>query len=75
MSNADTVLQKFGQAVRAEREKQNLTQEVLAERAEIKRSYVSDIERGHRNLGIKNVARIAKSLGISTSELCEGVDA
>ena len=46
----------------------------MAEIAEIDRTYVSDIERGNRNPGIKNIARLAKALKITTSELCEGVD-
>lgn len=61
--------------MRQAREKKELTQEKLAEIAEIDPTYVSGIERGLRNPGIKNVARIAKALGISTSELCKGVDA
>jgi transcriptional regulator with XRE-family HTH domain len=38
------------------------------------RTYVSDIERGTRNPGIKNVARLAKALGISSAKLMEGID-
>ncbi|MDH7503865.1 MAG: helix-turn-helix transcriptional regulator [Verrucomicrobiota bacterium] len=36
---------------------------------------MSGIERGLRNPGIKNVAKLAKALGLTTSELCKGVDA
>lgn len=71
----DSVLISLGKNVRQAREKKELTQEKLAEIAEIDPTYVSGIERGLRNPGIKNVARIAKALGISTSELCKGVDA
>ena len=38
-------------------------------------TYISGIERGLRNPGIKNVARLAKALGLSTAELCKGVEA
>lgn len=75
MVKHDSVLISLGKNVRQAREKKELTQEKLAEIAEIDPTYVSGIERGLRNPGIKNVARIAKALGISTSELCKGVDA
>ena len=38
-------------------------------------TYISDIERGRRNPGIKNVAKLAKALDLTTAELCKGVDA
>jgi len=52
-----------------------LTQEKLAERAGLDPTYISGIERDLRNPGIKNVARLAKALGFTTSELCKGADA
>lgn len=75
MVKHDSVLISLGKNVRQAREKKELTQEKLAEIAEIDPTYVSGIERGLRNPGIKNVARIAKALGITTAELCKGVDA
>jgi transcriptional regulator with XRE-family HTH domain len=57
------------------RERKDLTQERLAEKAGLDPTYISSIERGLRNPGIKNVARLAKALGLSTAELCKGVDA
>lgn len=52
-----------------------MTQEKLAERANLDPTYISGIERGLRNPGIKNVARIAKALGITTAKLVEGANA
>ncbi len=75
MSNHDPVLAKLGLNVRKRREARELTQETLAERADLDPTYISGIERGLRNPGIKNVARLAKALGFSTAELCKGVDA
>jgi transcriptional regulator with XRE-family HTH domain len=75
MAKADPVLRAFGNSVKKRRESKGLTQESLAEKADLDRTYLSDIERGLRNPGIKNVARLAKALGLSTSELCKGVDA
>jgi transcriptional regulator with XRE-family HTH domain len=75
MIKHDPVLSTLEKNVRSAREKKLLTQEKLAESAELDPTYISGIERGLRNPGIKNVAKIAKSLGLTTSELCEGVEA
>lgn len=73
MLTRDPLLSALGKKVRSAREKNELTQEKLAEIAELDPTYVSGIERGLRNPGIKNVAKIAKALGITISELCKGV--
>lgn len=75
MPKRDSVLAKLGLNVRKQREARELTQETLAERAGLDPTYISGIERGLRNPGIKNVARLAKAPGITTAELCKGVDA
>ncbi|MBK8002027.1 MAG: helix-turn-helix transcriptional regulator [Verrucomicrobia bacterium] len=75
MPKRDTVLAALGQNVRRRREARELTQEKLAEKAGLDPTYISGIERGLRNPGIKNVAKLAKALGFSTAELCKGVDA
>lgn len=51
------------------REERHLTQEALAERAGIHRNYLGGIERRERNVGIDNLERIARALGVSVSEL------
>ena len=75
MPKRDSVLAKLGLNVRKQREARELTQETLAERASLDPTYISGIERGLRNPGIKNVAKLAKALGFTTAELCKGVDA
>lgn len=75
MPPREPILVAFGQSVRLQRKTKNLTQEKLAERADLDPTYISGIERGIRNPGIKNVAIIAKALGVTTSELCDGVNA
>jgi transcriptional regulator with XRE-family HTH domain len=75
MPKHDSVLAVLGQNVRKRREARELTQEKLAERANLDATYISGIERGIRNPGIKNVAKLAKALGLFTAELCKGVDA
>ena len=75
MPKRDTVLAALGQNVRRRREARELTQEKLAEKAGLDPTYISGIERGLRNPGIKNVVRLARALGLTTAELCKGVDA
>ena len=74
MSKRDQTLLAFGQNVRKLREAKGLTQEKLAERADLDRTYLSDIERGARNPGVKNVARLARALGTTVSDLCRGIE-
>jgi transcriptional regulator with XRE-family HTH domain len=73
MQKRDPVLITFGRSVRKHREAKGFTQEFLAEKADLDRTYISDIERGTRNPGIKNVVRIAKALGVSLSQLMNGI--
>ncbi|HEY9175942.1 MAG TPA: helix-turn-helix transcriptional regulator [Verrucomicrobiae bacterium] len=75
MPKRDPILKSFGLSLRRWRESKDLTQERLAEKAGLDQTYISGIERGLRNPGIKNVARLAKALGLTTAELCKGVDA
>ena len=75
MPKRNGILAALGRNVRHRREARALTQEKLAEKAGLDPTYISGIERGLRNPGIKNVARLAKALGFTTAELCKGVDA
>ncbi len=63
------VLKAFGARVRVFRLRKGLSQESLARVAKIDRTYIGGIERGERNVGVKNVWRIADALGISAAEL------
>ena len=59
----------FGWAVRQRRLQLALSHEALAERSDLHRTYVSGVENGQRNVGLVNVYRIAKALGLSAPEL------
>ena len=74
MSKRKPVLVTLGLNVRRRREELDLTQEQLAEKADLDQTYISGIERGLRNPGILNVAKLAKALGVSTAALCKGLD-
>jgi transcriptional regulator with XRE-family HTH domain len=73
MQKRDPILCSFGHSVAKYRRAKGLTQEALAEKADLDRTYLNDIERGVRNPGVKNVIRIAKALGITPSDLMKGV--
>jgi ribosome-binding protein aMBF1 (putative translation factor) len=63
------VLVAFGAAVRRARQERGLSQEELAHRAGIDRSYMSSIERGGQNLGLMSIARIARAMDMAAAEL------
>ncbi|MCH7413112.1 helix-turn-helix transcriptional regulator [Belliella sp. R4-6] len=52
----------YGDKVKAIRKKQNVSQEKLAELADLDRTYISDIENGKRNVSIETVFKIANAL-------------
>jgi len=62
-------LEKFGRRVRDERLKQSLSQEELAAKAGVHRTYIGMIERGEKNITLTNIEKIAKALGLTISEL------
>ena len=68
------VRERFGFAVKDRREELALTQEDLAELAGIHRTYLSDVERGTRNLSLVNVERVAVALKLRMSELFQRVE-
>ena len=61
----------IGLAIRQVREDRNLSQERLAELADLHRTYVSSVEQGHRNISIENIHKIANALGVSMTELIQ----
>ncbi len=63
------IRERFGDAVRTRREELQLTQEDLAEKAGIHRTYLSDIERGSRNVSLLNIELIAAALELPISRL------
>ncbi|HZU12269.1 MAG TPA: helix-turn-helix transcriptional regulator [Chloroflexota bacterium] len=59
----------FGTRLRELRQERNISQEELAARAGLDRTYVSSCERGRRNIGLENLYRLAKALGVSPADL------
>jgi transcriptional regulator with XRE-family HTH domain len=63
------VLKQFGARVRRRRKALGLSQETVAARAGLDRTYVGGIERGERNVALLNILRIAEALDIDPGEL------
>lgn len=64
-----TPQRRFGTVVRAERKRQKLTQEELADRAGISVVFLSDIERGVENVSLETIAKLSKGFGQRIGEL------
>jgi transcriptional regulator with XRE-family HTH domain len=73
-TSATDIRVRFGFVVKTLRERLELTQEDLAEKAGIHRTYLSDIERGSRNVALVNIERLAISLNLTLQELFKRVD-
>ncbi|MFA5287439.1 MAG: helix-turn-helix transcriptional regulator [Candidatus Omnitrophota bacterium] len=64
-----SILEQFGARVRKYRLKKKLSQEKLAELADLHRTYIGQVECGKRNLALKNIAKLAKALNVSMKDL------
>jgi transcriptional regulator with XRE-family HTH domain len=62
------ILNKFGKRVRELRLEKGWSQEVFALECELDRTYISGLEKGRRNVSLKNVEKICKALGVSLNE-------
>lgn len=62
-------LKKFGETIRRFREAKGLSQERLAELSGLHRTYIGGVERGERNIGLINIGRLAKALGVRVVDL------
>ena len=61
--------QNFAANVRKLRLQRGLSQESLAEKSDLHRTYVGSVERGERNVSIDNMERLAKALGVEVRDL------
>ena len=64
-----TTLEKFGEKVREERLKKGLSQEELASRAGVHRTYIGMIERAEKNITLESIQKIARALDLPLDEL------
>lgn len=73
MGKAVDILERFGQRVRELRRAEGLSQEAFAAKCGLDRTYMGGIERGERNVALRNIDLIAKTLKMSLSELMQGL--
>jgi transcriptional regulator with XRE-family HTH domain len=63
------ILRKFGERVKKMRTAKGWSQEQLAKRARLHRTYIGSIERSERNISLINIERIAKAFGMAPWQL------
>jgi transcriptional regulator with XRE-family HTH domain len=64
---------QLGKALRKERLRLGLSQEGLAEKADLHWTYIGGIERGERNVSLLNIVKLARALGMTPSNLLAGI--
>jgi len=69
MSEQLPITQRLGDRVRALRKERGLSQEAFAHRCGVDRTYLSGVERGVRNISLRNIEVLAATLEISLAEL------
>lgn len=67
------ITEKFGNRIRELRNKTGLSQEKFALKIGMDRTYFASVELGKRNIALKNIKKIANGLGVTLSELFEGL--
>lgn len=67
--NNKEILQKFGLKVQELRKSRGLSQEKLAELADVHRTYIGMIERAEKNITLVNIEKIAKALEVDIKDL------
>lgn len=68
-----TIVQDIGRKLRAYRRKMGMTQEELAEKAELHYTYIGQVERGEKNLTLVSMEKILNALEVSFKELFEDI--
>lgn len=69
MINLENVNTKFGNRIKELRLKQEISQEELGFRCQLSKNYVSDVERGTRNVSLKVIEKFSVGLRVPMSEL------
>ena len=73
MNAEPDVLKRFGTRVQELRKAAGFSQESFGAKCGLDRTYIGGIERGERNVSLRNIEVIARTLGITIAELMEGV--
>jgi transcriptional regulator with XRE-family HTH domain len=67
------ILVKFGKKIREVRVKRGLSQEALADIANVHRTYIGMVERAEKNITLLNIQKLSKALKIDIKELFDGI--
>lgn len=73
MGKRADILERFGQRVRELRTEQGYSQEGFGAACGLDRTYIGGIERGERNVALRNIEVIAQTLGITLAHLLSGL--
>jgi transcriptional regulator with XRE-family HTH domain len=71
---SNPLLRILGRRIRELRTEQGYSQEAFADKCGVHRTFMGTVERGESNLSFHNIARVAKTLGVTLSELFENID-
>jgi len=74
INNNSNILKKFGKRIKHLRNEAKISQEELASIAGLHRTYIGMIERGEKNITLKNIEKIAISLNVNISELLKDIN-
>lgn len=74
MKKKNPILVQLGEAIRLERKRLGISQEELAFKADLDRSYMGGVERGERNVAVLNLCRIAKALNQSAAYILKSIE-
>jgi len=69
MNSKQKILIKFGERVREIRKEKELSQEELAHKADLHRTYIGMIERAEKNITLVNIEKIANALEVEIANL------
>ena len=69
MPHLEDIRHRFGSRIRQLRSDRGWSQEELADRAKLHRTYIGSIERGEQNISLLNIEKLAATLDIPLSEL------
>lgn len=73
-TNNSNILSDFGKRIQYLRKKAELSQETLADKSGLHRTYIGMIERGEKNITLKNIEKLAKSLNTDISNLLKDLN-
>ena len=74
MERDDEFLRVLGQVLAARRREVGISQEELAHRSRLNRTYIADVERGARNVAVLNLVKLAEGLDTELSDLLASVE-